>query len=36
MRGLTIASDGPIPQVHRNQPCPCGSGKKYRECHRQP
>lgn len=22
-----------IPQVHRNQPCPCGSGKKYRLCH---
>lgn len=23
-----------IPTVHRNQPCPCGSGKKYRNCHR--
>jgi hypothetical protein len=21
-----------IPRVHRNSPCPCGSGKKYREC----
>jgi uncharacterized protein YecA (UPF0149 family) len=20
------------PRVHRNSPCPCGSGKKYREC----
>lgn len=22
-------------QVHRNAPCPCGSGKRYRDCHRQ-
>jgi hypothetical protein len=21
--------------VHRNAPCPCGSGKKYRECHKK-
>ena len=20
-------------QVGRNEPCPCGSGKKYKECH---
>lgn len=25
-----------IPRVHRNAPCPCGSGKKYRECHGTP
>lgn len=24
-----------FPKVHRNAPCPCGSGKKYRLCHRQ-
>ena len=23
----------PIPRVGRNQPCPCGSGKKYKHCH---
>jgi preprotein translocase subunit SecA len=22
-----------IPQVGRNDPCPCGSGKKYKLCH---
>jgi len=22
-----------IPQVPRNVPCPCGSGKKYKACH---
>ncbi|HEX2757262.1 MAG TPA: SEC-C metal-binding domain-containing protein, partial [Thermoanaerobaculia bacterium] len=21
------------PQVGRNEPCPCGSGKKYKKCH---
>jgi SEC-C motif-containing protein len=23
----------PIPKVSRNDPCPCGSGKKYKKCH---
>lgn len=23
----------PIPKVGRNVPCPCGSGKKYKQCH---
>ena len=23
-----------LPKVHRNAPCPCGSGKRYRDCHR--
>jgi uncharacterized protein len=23
----------PIPKVGRNDPCPCGSGKKYKKCH---
>ena len=22
-----------VAKVGRNQPCPCGSGKKYKECH---
>jgi len=26
----------PIPRVGRNQPCPCGSGKKYKYCHGRP
>jgi SEC-C motif-containing protein len=21
------------PRVGRNEPCPCGSGKKYKKCH---
>ncbi|MCU7848035.1 MAG: SEC-C domain-containing protein [Candidatus Thiodiazotropha sp. (ex Lucinoma kastoroae)] len=23
----------PLKTVGRNQPCPCGSGKKYKKCH---
>ena len=26
-----VARDGP--KVGRNDPCPCGSGKKYKQCH---
>jgi len=22
-----------LPKVGRNDPCPCGSGKKYKQCH---
>jgi preprotein translocase subunit SecA len=33
-----LASEAPvdpssIPVVGRNEPCPCGSGVKYRQCH---
>ena len=21
------------PKISRNEPCPCGSGKKYKQCH---
>ncbi len=28
---LTIKRD--VPKVGRNDPCPCGSGKKYKKCH---
>ncbi|RMX18533.1 preprotein translocase subunit SecA [Vandammella animalimorsus] len=27
--------DQPLPRVGRNDPCPCGSGKKYKHCHGQ-
>jgi preprotein translocase subunit SecA len=27
-----VATDS-IPRVGRNEPCPCGSGKKYKQCH---
>jgi preprotein translocase subunit SecA len=26
-------SGGGVPRVGRNDPCPCGSGKKYKQCH---
>jgi preprotein translocase subunit SecA len=34
-------SEGPVkqepvkvgPKIGRNDPCPCGSGKKYKQCH---
>ncbi|WJF90665.1 preprotein translocase subunit SecA [Paraburkholderia bonniea] len=27
------SSAGSVPKVGRNDPCPCGSGKKYKQCH---
>ena len=27
------SAGGSIPRVGRNEPCPCGSGKKYKQCH---
>jgi len=27
------AAIGQVPKVGRNEPCPCGSGKKYKHCH---
>lgn len=29
----TGAAAGSMPRVGRNDPCPCGSGKKYKSCH---
>ncbi len=33
------SSSGPMPRqvakVGRNEPCPCGSGKKYKDCHQK-
>ncbi len=38
--GTAVGSDSPprpvqrsVPKVGRNDPCPCGSGKKYKKCH---
>ncbi|WP_116137512.1 preprotein translocase subunit SecA [Trinickia diaoshuihuensis] len=28
-----VAGTGGVPKVGRNDPCPCGSGKKYKQCH---
>jgi len=30
-RGVELRRD--VPKVGRNDPCPCGSGKKYKQCH---
>ncbi|HTH74344.1 MAG TPA: preprotein translocase subunit SecA [Trinickia sp.] len=30
---VVSASAGGMPKVGRNDPCPCGSGKKYKQCH---
>nr|WP_315465357.1 preprotein translocase subunit SecA [uncultured Rhodoferax sp.] len=32
-RSTVQASASDIPRVGRNDPCPCGSGKKYKQCH---
>jgi preprotein translocase subunit SecA len=32
-KGETVVRD--MPKVGRNDPCPCGSGKKYKKCHGQ-
>jgi len=28
-----LPTSNPYPKAGRNQPCPCGSGKKYKRCH---
>jgi preprotein translocase subunit SecA len=30
---MPAGSGGPVREVGRNDPCPCGSGKKYKKCH---
>ncbi len=32
-QGPIRPSPGSLPEVGRNDPCPCGSGKKYKKCH---
>lgn len=34
--GEVKVSRNDVPKVGANQPCPCGSGKKYKRCHGQP
>ncbi len=31
--GVPAMPSGAVPRVGRNDPCPCGSGKKYKQCH---
>jgi preprotein translocase subunit SecA len=31
--GLPQAASESLPRVGRNEPCPCGSGKKFKHCH---
>jgi preprotein translocase subunit SecA len=31
--GAATAAVASLPKVGRNEPCPCGSGKKYKNCH---
>jgi len=31
--GRLGAQGGSVPEVGRNDPCPCGSGRKYKKCH---
>jgi preprotein translocase subunit SecA len=33
MASSRSAVPGAVPKVGRNDPCPCGSGKKYKQCH---
>ncbi|ABE42784.1 preprotein translocase subunit SecA [Polaromonas sp. JS666] len=33
LRRVSLASGIAVPRVGRNDPCPCGSGKKYKLCH---
>jgi preprotein translocase subunit SecA len=30
-----VAAEGDWGKVPRNAPCPCGSGKKFKQCHGQ-
>jgi len=32
-KSASAATDAPIPEVGPRQPCPCGSGKRYKNCH---
>lgn len=35
-RQRQAAASRDVPKVAANQPCPCGSGKKYKRCHGGP
>ncbi|MNN59597.1 preprotein translocase subunit SecA [compost metagenome] len=34
-QAATVTALRQEPKVGRNEPCPCGSGKKYKHCHGQ-
>jgi|CXWL01.1.fsa_nt_gi hypothetical protein len=34
-RQRVVTGPRQIAQVGRNEPCPCGSGKKYKQCHEE-
>ncbi|HSG17639.1 MAG TPA: anaerobic sulfatase maturase [Anaerolineae bacterium] len=34
--GILAAEEQTVQKVGRNEPCPCGSGKKYKHCHGRP
>lgn len=36
MPGRKADTSIPVPKVGPNQPCPCGSGQKYKRCHGKP
>jgi preprotein translocase subunit SecA len=36
LRGTASNADDPFANVGRNEKCPCGSGKKYKQCHGAP
>ena len=37
LKGQTASNaDNPFANVGRNEQCPCGSGKKYKQCHGAP
>ncbi|MEK7690564.1 MAG: SEC-C metal-binding domain-containing protein [Bdellovibrionota bacterium] len=31
--GTSVVDNSTVSKVGRNDPCPCGSGKKYKKCH---
>ena len=31
--GFSDVAQRHVAKIGRNEPCPCGSGKKYKECH---
>jgi hypothetical protein len=32
-RKFAVVAPRRLAQIGRNEPCPCGSGKKYKDCH---
>ncbi|MDQ4065551.1 MAG: SEC-C metal-binding domain-containing protein [Actinomycetota bacterium] len=34
--GVAVVQQAQSSKIPRNAPCPCGSGKKYKQCHGRP